>query len=327
MNSEIIELREQSANPLNPIEFGYSDRPNGNYTVDIKGSNVCLQDGDQCIVKSCFLDTRTETAGQITIDDKNGAVRIQHYVYLNDFRANKDNSTVSYSGADTERPDGKFYILNQRFDTTGTTLLQITEAFAKLNSRGYGHHFGNFYQTYEYTDPRGQKQQTTFYYPDVDSMAPDNPTKSIVANVGKVIFRSTGNLSEDFKVVAGDTNYKSYFVDAPQFETTPASEGDSFIPVVYTTEFKIPNGNYTPDLLANTITDNIVKLNQDTNAGINTALPKVNLKGGGTAIFPSNNFFITSTKQICNVQKYGVYEGTPAAPPAAIHFVLWNFNV
>ena len=227
MNTEIIELRESQSNPTNPIEFGADQGSRGNYTVDIRGSNVVLQEGDTVSIRSAFLDTRTENQGMINIDSSLSTITIQHYLYMNDFRTNKDNTSVSYAaGQSAERPDGKFYILNKRFDTTGANLRKIIQASAAGAHSFYGEQFGGFNQTYQYKNPSGQLVQTTFYYPSVNSMAPDHPKISFVANVGDVVYQATtGNIAEDFKLVAGTTNYKHYFVDAPTFETEPASEG------------------------------------------------------------------------------------------------------
>ena len=327
MNSSIIELRE-----VDNLGGGTS----GNFAVDLKDKHILLNEGDEISIKSLFLDTTSQNTGDILIDSTNQNISVSNYLYLTNFRTDAEGGrTVNFDdtnpGGSNESPNGNIYVVCNRHTTPPPPgyvgLLKVKTIMCNFEGQ-LGQRSDGFSIRYQYLNEFNKVTLIDVAFPERD---PDPTGSEPIAKNGTwngdIIFFSKGNtptfIAEDLKeltVQPPSPNFptpsqrsskgnrgKGLYNVGPIINTVESAiVGDKLTPTTFTTDFQIPTGKYTPDLLARTITDYLSDIivyppNTSPAERINKNFSRVTIPdkyGTGSIIFPSKSNFCASTKQL-----------------------------
>lgn len=323
-NSSIIELKEQNAintdhnNPLGT---------NGHFNIELNSKNIHINDGDTIGIRSCFLDCVNENTGKIKIDNSNKDITIRNCMYMTAFRTDAQGNRNTFyqqgvGASERGQPNGKIFVLCERLTSAPPASYDtgyiLTRARVNLKHTRISSSFGGFSTTFQYCNQKGQENTPIILSFPETSRKFNGGIDHIDAQINGTIFlfgRNPINLSLDFFQTAGpsrDERQKHFNIEGGKIELTfeNASVGDSLIPKEFTNTFSLPVGDFTPDLVARMITDNLSNL-QDFPANatrtdiLNNKLPVITAPAiyqTGADVyketFPSRSIYGTSTKQL-----------------------------
>ena len=341
MNTNIIELREKN-NITQKTDATHT--LNGSFQVDLHSKNIVLNNNDNIQIKSLFLDTTAQNTGKIRIDNNNNEFSISNCMYLTNFRKDTDaGRTLRYDDTlpsyEQLNPNGKFYTLCNRQTTPipagyvgllrmeNDTSLGFEKGIIAQGTNQMGEKFGGFSIKYGWLNPQNKLSTVVVSF---DQVSPDDSGNEATFVQGfyngDIIFFSKGNN-------VGQNHIDLYEIPVPNdtktfptpemrgkrpynckgvigFDVISDSIGDKFSPAVFTTKFNLPIGDYSPQSLAETITDNLSNIKMFPEGEtplekLNETFPPVVIpaKYGGTGandtiVFGSRSNFCSSTKQL-----------------------------
>lgn len=324
-NNSVIELKEQNSvntdhnNPLGT---------NGHFNVELNDKNIHINNGDTIAIRSCFLDCVNENTGKIKIDNTNKDITIRNCMYMTAFRtdAQGNRETFYQQGVDANergQPNGKIFVLCERQTTAPPAVYDtgyiLTRARVNIKKTRISSSFGGFSTTFQYCNQKGQENTPIILSFPETSRKYNGGVDHIDAQINGTIFlfgRNPIDLSLDFFQTSGpsrDDRQKHFNIEKGEIEFTfeNASVGDSLIPKEFTNTFSLPVGDFTPDLVARMITDNLSNL-QDFPANatkteiLNNKLPvipapvvyRTDPLTAYNETFPSRSIYASSTKQL-----------------------------
>ncbi len=328
MDTTIIELRQSNATSVNTNinpSSGQLASADYNCTFD---PPITLNDGDQVSIKSVFLDTRTQGAGdgRIHIDESNNKFDIQSILYLTNYRG---DATGGYdtnftfndaTGASADRknhPDGFKYVMAYNVaQASSNACLELTELIIKKGSPPRKREQLN--SSLLFTDPNGKNISVPITIP---ASSAHNADLEVRLNDGtsagaplKIHYQSTKSppattfdpfditFSDPQHIANGGISLEPDFNDPP-YTNLAGTAGqviadDNFQPYLVRVSFDIPNGDYEPASLAKLITDNLTTeaFSQSETTPINLATtvpnfsPKIQTTGTSQDIYTGTNF-------------------------------------
>jgi hypothetical protein len=322
-NSTIIELKEQNSinsdhnNPLGT---------NGHFNVELNSKNIHINNGDSIGIRSCFLDCVNENTGKIKIDITNNEITMKNCMYMTNFRTDAEGQRETtfkspIATGELGQPNGKIYVVCEKINTVipagKVKAYVLTQARVDLKKTRISANFGGFSCSFNYTNQRGQPDKILLSWPD-ENKKDNGGIKHIDAKINGSIFLFGAdpiNVDFDFIQSSGptrDERQKHYNIEKGEINFTfeEALIGDTLIPKEFTKKFTIPVGNYTPDLIARIITDNMTNLidyptNSPPQDKINNRLPVITAPAiyqTGASVyketFPSRSIYGSSTKQL-----------------------------
>jgi len=316
--SKIIALRESLSggnDNSNPIQ------QRGEFTTNIDPYLV-LNKGDSIGIKQVFLDTRSTTQGKIKIDATNQNVSLKHFLYITDRKATPPQFHFKdLNGSGIVHPDGQRYIFSKKSGGQTNNLGFITEIQIPRkdikqprgpNPASNPNFLNGFDVTFSFQAPDPQDHTkfitshatvgigsgvytddlVTFKYGNQKG-APttfkipmfDNGTKTAGCNI---VFDDTKALEKD-----GITDVSTFQITT---QTSVASTTIEPLPFIY--NFKLDEGDYSPDDLARTITDKLIISKTIPTGGNTGTFTFTNDQNDVDTKFMFNNPYFTSIGQV-----------------------------
>tara|TARA_R110001632_G_scaffold29349_5_gene78032 strand:+ start:3312 stop:5150 length:1839 start_codon:yes stop_codon:yes gene_type:complete len=261
-DTKVIQLREKFS-----VGMGAGDNYiNGAYESSF--NELTLDEGDMCMMKSCYLDTAESSAGKIVIkpNETNFSLSFYHYImnWTSDFKEYNGGGTST-----TQQPDGKdYYLCNTKQITGGETHKLESITLTEMRSYGVGS-WGDAGVIFQYvasteTDPT----KLSFFTLNVPNIKHD-PSDKITFNAQSVD-KNGNNLGLGFlfnsnyrfeisrtKNDIGNLESVAHSIDCSNIAHTSVVENDGStrVPHQFHFDFIIPQGAYAPDELARIITD------------------------------------------------------------------------
>lgn len=325
-NSTLIQLREVDNINTN------GDSINGSFTVPCD-DRILINTNDTVVLNSAFIDTRSETSGRIIIDDSNKDFSIQNGLYLNNHlkepHTNSDFSVSKLTGVTRSQPDGFNYVLCNKSTTAGKALVKITSITIKLSDDVKNKHDRNVYFTYVDTTlirrnlvlvAKANNHKSSTYQLLLPSGSGELNILAVVQDksdplpAGYNIFSTSTDPNGDFAIqlsTANDSGYPddyfqpfSHMRNKLSYEVTyvAAANGVYLSPTIYSLNFSLPTGSYTPDALAKAITDQCSNYTA-TSTTVGVFQPSFN--NDIVSDFPTKSPFLTSIQQLQTDPDFG----------------------
>lgn len=306
MENTIIELKESEAQ-----ETG--DQINGSFNINLK-KKLDLFDGDELIIKNCFVDTVASSGGLIvleenttvTIDfcrsftfntgitnDSTGTALNSLLEPDNGYRVNLNltpdqrHTQCQQERNSTKKGDGfKYYQLEEKTISGGNDFLQANniEFFSDISSKGYSGHYGGVSIAFAFLGIDGKVKNISIQLQNSDAT---ESGKSTVQSLGfdTFIFNKTwkgdgrGFLNGAVEVISSTSTLEEHNL-SPNFLFTigesPIPAGDFYNLKQESISFVIPKGAYDPNNLARVITDAcVVRDNKQFNQVFDKTDPQV----------------------------------------------------
>jgi len=335
MNTTIIELRQNNATTVNnTLNATSGEQSSADYNCVFDPPYV-MRDGDQISIKSVFLDTRSNNAGdgRITIDESNNIYDMNHILYLTNYTDagdyNADFTFLDKTGlAGVEHPDGMKYVVGYN-TTAGSSQggLKLTELTIKGGAppRKRSRYNGSLL----YTDINGHNQEYPFTIPPTSKHGADLQVLRADGQPIDMVYRPSGGASgfdpiditfKDPQRMSNDgINLEPDFDSAPYTNLSGQAEqvvqSANIQPYLIRVKFTIPSGTYEPETLAKLITDKITaqKMKQTQSTPINLNVNKPTFEPLDdldldiyAETFPTTNPYFTSLKQLQTDANYGL---------------------
>ena len=233
MENYILELSQEKSENV---------RNNGDWVSNLADKNIIIREGDEVQLKNVFLDTVSQSDGNINIEeDLTLSIGVVHYMYS--WYASSDLEYDPNPGLIV--PTGYRY-LKCRYATTPSYGLGADAPFQKLVSIEYeyngqgGEFWGSVTANYSYVDIHGVSQILHVKIPGNNK----DRTGSYTASIGIIIE------TDSLKLLNPNELYNSRTEeDKINYDDVPSSKV-VFTPEVETFTFTLPAGSYDPITLA-----------------------------------------------------------------------------
>jgi len=332
--STIIQLREKDN--LNN-HGGMAETP-GEYAVTLDRP-LKLEEGDQLAIKSCYLDTTSQSGTTITIDDTNNKFSMKHLIYLRNHTIRTDFTVTNATGITPvgDNDNSLYYLAERNGNTYNSHVYRLDTAILLCDASDAIISECDLvfqYNKPDATDPRGYVESTvTLHVAKQQALAQGNRIKlQLSSKVGtqdfgiQLEYYDTGDaglpgINESFKLVGphgkhgSDKNPIDYIAARFSiiFKSLTGTLGqllynDAFVPMEYTVKFDIPQGRYDGTGLAAYITDQLTSIDWDFGGDPKIFEPQPieeHLPPEFDA-FASRSPYITSNKQAFQDPKYGI---------------------
>ncbi len=313
----VVELRELNANQ-NTTSANAGANTTGDYSVTLP-TDIDLEEGDVVGVQSVFIDDDGENNNAIIIEEDINDGFISCYMYHMDNNTSQTDENTTSAGrvggrtlgdertyhpafeatpANRVHPDGELYFLSSIDDAntgTGVTVSTISFRVNMLQNRG-----NPVPLFFKYTTPAGQviKKVIVWDYKTINKI---QSSEGIITVSNDLMARANKKESDSFQFPFDALNSASVAFDFTDksikqmqnggIETgsaiTNTSEaitaGHKCSLINKTVNFSLKAGAYTPEHIAQVITDQIVKIS-----------PTGFITGAGEQRFTNNDFFTTS---------------------------------
>ena len=316
--SKIIALREADTggnDNSNPIE------QRGEFNINLN-PHIVVNKGDQLSIKQCFLDTRSTTGGKIKIDSTNQNVSLKHFLYITDRQTTPAQFHFKdLNGAGITHPDGQRYIFSKKSGGQTNNLGFITKIQIPRKAI---HQSGGANPTPVPGFINGFDVSFSFQAPDPQDHT-KFVTKSATVGIGSRSYtesiidfqygnkkgspttfqipmfdNGTGLQGCDIKFTDTKAIKEAGISDLSQFiittQTSVASTTIEPLPFIY--NFKLDDGDYSPEDLARTITDKLIISKTVPTGGNTGTFTFTNNQNEVDTKFMFNNPYFTSIAQV-----------------------------
>jgi len=313
--SKIIALRESLSggnDNTNPIQ------QRGEFTNNIDPYLV-LNKGDSIGIKQVFLDTRSTTQGKIKIDATNQNVSLKHFLYITDRQTTPPQFHFKdLNGANITHPDGQRYIFSKKAPGQTNNLAFITQVQIprKFIDQGPGgpdpDYLDGFDVTFSFQGPDPQDHTKFITTHATVALADGEYIEPLVTfklgnkrgapSTFRIPIFDTGTGVAGCNLVFDDTKglKKNGIRDPSKFiittQNSVASTTIEPLPFIY--NFKLDEGDYSPDDLARTITDKLIISKTIPTGGNTGTFTFTNNQNDVDTKFMFNNPYFTSIGQV-----------------------------
>lgn len=275
-----LELRQRNANNV---------MANGDYRT-VLSKPITIEEGDEIVVTNSFLDTTVQTNASVNLDSDTD-IEFEFLPWVNN---------LYVDGKLTNTPvkkDGMKHIPckvdNHSGGKPGYDFVKFMTVTFFDDSSNY---YGNYTVIFDYIDYNDQPQKISIYCPtsNANDLDPQVNVMGIIAKTGSVRLDPTMNL-----VVINSEPYNmkvSAQIIDPDIKpgvfgiiTQPITDATSYNLVTFKKTITIPQGTYTPDLFADTITK-LMTSNKQTSTNDISPIGVQNELLMGSNEFPPNEF-------------------------------------
>ena len=313
----VVELRELNSNK-NTDTANAGDGITGDYSVTLP-TNIDLEEGDVVGVQSVFIDDDGENNNAIIIEEDIDDGFISCYIYHMDNNTSQTDENTTSAGrvggrtlgdertyhpafqaapANRVHPDGELYFLSSIDDAvvgTGVSVNSITFTVNMLQNRG-----SPVPLFFKYTTPAGQviKKVVVWDYKVIDKI---QSSEGLIIVNNDLMAKANLKEGDSFQFPFDALNSASVAFDFTTDSIKDMSRGGVQTNIALTNSheaitaghkcslinktvnFSLKAGAYTPEHIAQIITDQIVKIS-----------PTGFITGAGEQRFTNNDFFTTS---------------------------------
>lgn len=213
---------------------------NGDWKTNLS-KEIKIEEGDEISIKNVFLDTVSESTGDIKIE-KDIILKVKTGLYMNNF----DKTDKTYGdNSDFFKPDGYDYLLC--YYNSPTSDLSDWKAVTYTRDALGPREPDNLQAVFTYEDPSGNTQK---YHQNIGKAdIAHKKTLPIAGGNGILVIPDSVKLENEEEV-------KKYFkdVDIVTIPLDPSGK-EVFHPITFDSSFNLPAGNYQPQLLAQKLTD------------------------------------------------------------------------
>lgn len=231
MNTTILELSQGKS------ENTYS---NGDWKTNLS-KEIKIEQGDEISIKNVFLDTVSQSTGDIQIE-KDIILNVKTGLYLNNW---DENDKTYGDNSDVFKPDGYDYILCY-YNTPASALTRWTGVTYTRKSLAPPDEPSNLQAIFTYEDPSGNTQK--LHQAVAKAKIGHKKTLPVGDGSGILVTPNTIKLTNEKDI----EKWYTYKLDT---QTVNPGGKEVFHPVIYDSSFNLPAGNYQPQLLAQKLSD------------------------------------------------------------------------
>jgi hypothetical protein len=224
---------------------------NGDYTCKFD-KPVQLDPGDTISVKSCFIDTKNQNTSDIVIDED-----IDVSLFFGCYNTNTSNVFADNVFVNPISLDGEKYIIYRNLQNPVDEYIHYTSItfYADVSSIGPIILWGGGYCSFDYTNTSNNTINLKVNVPNYTSPYKVNPPSGITTI--NIIAKK-----DSITNIKLDKTKSTKQPDATNFNGIPIPTGQNvYEPVIYTQTVKVLKGVYTPNDMAQTLSQNFQQIN------------------------------------------------------------------